>query len=364
MNINYTMFDTGLTGGARVLLEIANKLVDRGHHVTITSLGNKNRHGWFNLKAEARYTGTSQINRIVDYGLRKVGKASSNGYSLTYPHDKIRELINITPECDINVATYCYTAFSVFESGKGTPFYHMQHYEPLFFSDAYLKKVAEETYYLPLNKMVNSVWLKNLMHEKFGFDLPIVNPAIDHSIFYPREVKRNSDESRVMCFAKQVRWKGFPEALEAMRLIMQKKDNVKLIAFGLEKPSYETNVPYDFIKAPSDDQLATLYSSADVIICPSWYESFPLYPLEAMACGTPVITTPYGTEDYAFHEKNCLVVPPKDPHSLAEAALRLLESEQLKEEFRKEGPKTAKQFTWEKTVDVVERLFSQALASK
>lgn len=55
MKINYTMFGTGLTGGVRVLLEIANGLVDRGHEVTITSIGNENDHKWFPLDAKVNY---------------------------------------------------------------------------------------------------------------------------------------------------------------------------------------------------------------------------------------------------------------------------------------------------------------------
>jgi glycosyltransferase involved in cell wall biosynthesis len=158
-----------------------------------------------------------------------------------------------------------------------------------------LIRLAEQTYHLPLNKIVNSMWLAKQMEERYGEKPPIVNPAIDHTVFYPRKRQKLTSELRVLCFAKQARWKGFPEALVAMKLIARKKKNVKFIAFGLEEPSYKAEVPYEFIKAPSDDQLAALYTSADVVMCPSWYESFPLYPLEAMACGAPIVTTPFGT---------------------------------------------------------------------
>lgn len=358
MKINYTMFGTGLTGGVRVLLEIANRLVERGHEVTITSLGNGNDHNWFPLKAEVRYVQRPFLKRIINYGLKR-----AFGINLS-PRSEIEDLTKATSDCDINIATFCFTAFSVFRSGKGVPFYHMQHYEPLFFDDKYLKKLAEETYYLPLNKIANSIWLKNQMKEKYGHDLPIVNPAINHDIFYPREVEKNTNEFRVLCFGKQTRWKGFPEALEAMEVVMKKRNDVEFIAYGVNQPSYKSSVPYKFVESPSDDELARLYSSADVMICPSWYESFPLFPLEAMACGAPVITTPYGTEDYAFHEKNCLVVPPKDPKALSDGVMRLLEDEDLREKIKKEGPKTVKQFTWDKTVDKVEKLFKDALRGK
>jgi len=357
MKINYTMFGISLTGGVRVLLEIANRLIDRGHEVTITSLGlgNENYYDFFHFKGHINYYKKPFHKKLINYGLTRVFRINIS------PHFEMEELSKVTPNCDINVATYCFTAFSVFKSDKGVPFYHMQHYEPLFFNDSYLKKLAEETYYLPLNKIANSIWLRDQIKEKYGFDLPVVNPAIDHKIFYPREVEKNKNKFRILCFGKQTRWKGFPEALEAMKIVMKKREDVEFIAYGMEQPSYKSDVSYKFVKSPSDDELAVLYSSADIMICPSWYESFPLFPLEAMACGAPVVTTPYGTEDYAFHEENCLVIPPKDPKSLAYAILRLLDDEDLREKFKKEGPKTAKQFTWDKTVDKVEKIFTDAL---
>jgi glycosyltransferase involved in cell wall biosynthesis len=357
MKINYTMFGTGLTGGVRVLFDIVNRLVDRGHEVTITSLGNENDHNWFPLKAEVKYVQRPFINKIVNYGIKRVFGINMS----PFPYSEIEELIKAIPECDINVATQCFSAFSVFTSDKGVPFYHMQHYEPLFFNEQNIKKLAEETYYLPLNKIANSIWLKNQMKEKYEYDLPVVNPAIDHDVFYPKETDKKASKFRVLCFGKQTRWKGFLEALEAMKVVMKKRDNVEFIAYGMKQPTYESDVPYKFVESPSDVELASLYSSADVMVCPSWYESFPLFPLEAMACGAPVVTTPYGTEDYAFHEKNCLVVPPKDPKALADAVLRLLNDGDMREKIGKEGPETAKQFTWDKTVDKVEKLFKEAL---
>jgi len=165
----------------------------------------------------------------------------------------------------------------------------------------------------------------------------------------------------VLCFARQDKWKGFPEALQAMQTVMGKREDVEFFAYGTNQPTYESNVPYTFVKYPSDEDLAKLYSSADIVICPSWYESFPLYPIEAMACGAPIITTPYGTEDFAFDEDNALIVPPRKPEILADAVLRLLDDEGLRERFRKEGPVTAKQFTWDKTTDSFEMFFKKAL---
>jgi glycosyltransferase involved in cell wall biosynthesis len=355
MNINYTMVGTQLNGGIRVLLEIANGLVNRGHNVTITSLGNENDHQWFPLKAEINYIKKPFIKKLLAYSVRKSFEIE------TYPYQEIMYLSKAIPDCDINVATFWYTAFSVFNSQKGIPFYHMQHYEPLFIGDNYQKKLVEQTYYLPLNKIANSIWLEEQIREKYGYNIPIVNPAIDHSVFYPRDVSKETGELRVVCFGKQIEWKGFKDALNAMKIVMENKPNVEFMVYGAHKPSSESDVPYTFVEYPSDDELAKIYSSADVVFCPSWYESFPLPPIEAMACGAPVVTTRYGTEDYAFNEENSLVVLPQNPKLLAEAILRLLDDESLRESFRKKGQKKAKQFTWDKTVDNLETLFKNTL---
>ena len=199
------------------------------------------------------------------------------------------------------------------------------------------------------------------MREKLGVDLPVVNPAVDHEFFFPRDIEKDTEKLRVVAFGKQTRWKGFPELLEAMKTVMSKVKNVEFIVYGGSRPDYPSSVPYTFLQSPSDEQLATLYSSADVVVTSSWYESFPLPPIEAMACGAPVVTTQYGTEDYAFDEQNALVVPPRDPLSLANAIERLLEEDNLREQFKREGPKTAKLFTWNKTVDQVEKIFKSSL---
>ncbi|WP_048150688.1 glycosyltransferase family 4 protein [Palaeococcus ferrophilus] len=360
MRINYTMFGIGPTGGNRVLVEIANRLAERGHEISITTLGDEPQVKKipFSISAKVNliYTGPNKVWKLFLLGLRRISNLHMPQY------DGIERLSARMPDCDINVATYCLTAYPVFISGKGIPFYHMQHYETLFFDDHYLKKLAEITYYLPLNKISNSIWLHNIIRERYGVETPILNPAIDHNIFYPREVNGEKKKLRVVAYGSNRRWKGFPELLEAMAIVFKHRKDIEFIVYGPARPKYShPTVNYTFVQSPSDEELAVLYSSADVVVTPSWYESFPLPPLEAMACGAPVVTTRYGTEDYAFHEKNALVVPPKDPKALADAILRLLEDEDLREQFRKEGPKTARQFTWDKTVDNVERLFKKAL---
>lgn len=355
------MWDIFLTGGTRVIFEIANRLAERGHEVTITSL-KKRDISWFPLKAEVIYVKRSILPRIINYALKKA--------ELRISLDLIESLANTIPDCDINVATFCFTAFAVHRSVRGVPFYHMQHYETLFFGeetsygspDPYSKQIAEETYYLPLNKMANSTWLKNIIKEKFGVDCPVINPGINLDTFKPHEVEKKEEIKRLVCFGKSAPLKGLQYAFEAIKIVRKERSDVKLILYGSEpKLKLLSPIPCEYVYRPDDEELAKLYSSADVFVLASLYESFPLTPLEAMACGAPVVTTKYGTEDYAVDGETALVVPPKNPKKMAEAILRILQDEGLKEKLRKKGLGVAKQFTWEKTVNKLEHMFKKAL---
>lgn len=354
MKINYTMWDTPSHGGVRVIFEFANRLAERGHEVTITSLAGRGNSSWFPLKMKVNYVKNSFPLKVVDYLLRTKGK-------FNFHLDLAELLAKNTPACDINVATFSFTAFAVHRSNRGIPFYHMQHYEAMLFPDAYFRKMNEETYYLPLNKIANSTWLKNELKKIHGLDVPVVTPGVDLDTFYPRDVKRDTGKKRVICYGKSGAWKGFPDAMKAMKIVMKQNPNVEFISYGSSQIPYkDPEVPYTFICHPSDDELAKLYSSADCVFCPSWYESFPLPPIEAMACKAPVVTTRYGTEDYAFHEANALVVPPRDPQKMADMILRVISDEELAARLRKKGLETAKQFTWNNAVNKVEKLFESA----
>ena len=350
MRINYVLPASNLVGGIRTFAEITKRLAAKGHHVSITLPARPEKA--FTWQVETRFPSFAGPRRL---SLRVIDKLFSPGLAARTLNFGLEKAI---PDCDINVATFCMTTFPVHKSGKGKPFFHMQHYEPLMFDKPRLKKLAEETYLLPLTKIANSTWLRNTVKEKVGITPHLVLHGMDHDIFNPKEISIEKNRRTVVAYGRQTLWKGVPDLLEAMHIVMTKRNDVDLTLYGASPITHtRAGVPYKFLQGISDEELAKLYSSADVVACPSWYESFPLPPLEAMACGAPVVTTRYGTEDYAVDEENSLVVPPKDPEKMANAILRLLMDESLSERLRKAGPKKAKEFNWDKTADGFERIF-------
>ena len=136
MEICFVMYGTSRTGGTRVLFEVGNRLAKKGHKITFVSLGTP-KHEWFhfNKNVECIYPEYNIFNKItISQGLEYLFKKIKFPYLI----DKIKILSEAIPDCDFNIATFCFTAYAVYRSGKGTPFYYIQHYEPLFF---YLRQI-------------------------------------------------------------------------------------------------------------------------------------------------------------------------------------------------------------------------------
>jgi glycosyltransferase involved in cell wall biosynthesis len=112
----------------------------------------------------------------------------------------------------------------------------------------------------------------------------------------------------------------------------------------------------------ADEDLPALYNLAELFVFPSLYEGFGLPPLEAMACGTPVVTSDRPSLPEVVGEAG-LMVEATDSQELAEAMERVLMDENLRREMREKGLKQAVKFTWEaaagKLLDVYRRLGSQ-----
>ena len=105
----------------------------------------------------------------------------------------------------------------------------------------------------------------------------------------------------------------------------------------------------------TDEDLPALYRSAVALVYPSLFEGFGLPPLEAMACGTPVITSQTSSLPEVVG-KAAVLVNPYEEKELAQAIWTISNDVDLRAQLRRDGIKQAKQFTWrnaaEKTLAV------------
>jgi glycosyltransferase involved in cell wall biosynthesis len=121
---------------------------------------------------------------------------------------------------------------------------------------------------------------------------------------------------------------------------------------------YQLHHHVRFLGFVPDETLAVLYRLAAVFVFPSLYEGFGLPPLEAMASGTPVVTSnvsslPEVVEDAA------VLIDPYDPASIAGGILRALTDEPLRRDLQAKGLARARAFSWEQSVRRIREIYGE-----
>lgn len=107
-----------------------------------------------------------------------------------------------------------------------------------------------------------------------------------------------------------------------------------------------------------DKDIPLLMNGAAVFVYPSFYEGFGLPPLEAMACGTPVISTNVSSIPEVVGDAGILVSP-TDVEELSDAMLRVLDNETLKAQLSEKGLKQASKFSWRATAEKTMEVYNE-----
>jgi len=175
-----------------------------------------------------------------------------------------------------------------------------------------------------------------------------------------------NDAKRIMVIGTQF-YKNFPGALAAFARLRALYDQpivlVKVGQMDAEKTRLVRELGLDgmVLNLPnvSRTQLPDIYNLVDCLLFPSHYEGFGWPPLEAMACGTPVVASNAGSLPEIIGDAGIMCAP-NDVEALAHSMHDLLTVPALREEFVQRGLLRAKHFTWQetarKTLDVYERM--------
>lgn len=107
----------------------------------------------------------------------------------------------------------------------------------------------------------------------------------------------------------------------------------------------------------SQEDLVWGFNSSRLFVSACYHEGFNFMPLEAMACGTPVVVMDDGgCREYAVHEKNCLLVDQGNIAELTKSIRRLLSETELRNRLILQGLETASKFTWAKCTEDLARV--------
>ncbi len=141
-----------------------------------------------------------------------------------------------------------------------------------------------------------------------------------------------------------------PETIRAFNKIADKLPNYKFLIVGKNYTNQQIKgnriVHKDYV---DEDDLVLLYNAADLFIWLSSYEGFGMPPLEAMACGTPVITTKMGSLPESVGDAALFVKNPEDIDEISQAIHKGLTDKNLREELIKKGLQQVQKFSWQKT---------------
>jgi glycosyltransferase involved in cell wall biosynthesis len=385
---------TKFSGGAWCVFEYASGLAARGHHVRIVPILPSHTPQWF-LRYPGEILNPSRLARI---GAACASLARAGGAALTFSKQRafaaFSEVIyrcsllapgrlpypiaagialhyfeREVPAADITVATSFNTARAVSLTPGTRKFYFAQHFEPYFKNEFPNPDLAEsdalQSYRLGLRMIANSSWLQQKLKEETGNDsVPLCTNAIDLSIFNGSpKIEANPRQVTVISYGgRNAEWKGFRDMCAAMALARKELPNTEITwkVYGdALLPPDNPIAPYQSLGFLNPKDLAEQYRRADILLSASWYESFPLFPLEAMACGLPVVTTSLGTEDYAVHGKTAEIVRAQDPEGIARGLVQVITDSAYARRIAEAGCAASHDFTWDRAVSQMEQLLHQ-----
>ena len=326
-----------IAGGVRAILTYADRLARRGHEVSVV------------VPAKSRL-------RAMWHGWRGQGPGWIPDFAARVRW--VPQWRTSDADADVAVATAWQSAPIVARSPARAKFYLVQHYESLYHGRP---ETVDQTYRLPLRKIVISTWLAGIMRERFASDAAVLVTPVDPALFHRVAVANDTERPRVLMLHHHYAWKGVADGLEAVAQVKRRVPSLRLVGFGVKGPTEK--LPYDEFHAnPPQQTLARIYSGSDVYLCPSWDEGLGMPSMEAMACGTALVTYDNGgSRDYARDGETALVARRRDVADLAEKLERVVTDATLRARLAARGQElVTSAFDWDRAVTRMEALFAEA----
>lgn len=326
MRIAYVIPGCSVSGGMAVICQHANRLLARGHDVYLIAETVEAKIDWFPNQSVP-------VLRLDQY-----------------------------PEnVDILVATAWLTSYRIAYLPARKKFYFVQSDETRFHApESVWQHLTTLSYLNNYRYITEAKWIQRWLHLSFGHDSCLIPNGLDSDIFHksvplsPKSAKRRI----LLEGAIALPYKGMKEAFEAVSAL----DVEVWCVSSLGKPESNWKCDRFFEQVPMSE-MKGIYSSCDILLKLSRVEGFFGPPMEMMACGGAVVVGRVtGYDEYILDEYNALVVDPLDIQAATNALQRLINDKSTYNRLVENGQKTAREWTWDKSIDDLEACYHESLS--
>ena len=244
--------------------------------------------------------------------------------------------------------------------------YHLAFYDTLSFSQKMYAKllinqaVKKSDVILTVSNFSKNEIIKYTQTKK---NIEVVYNGVDENLINNKKIDK---ENYILYVGNVKPHKNLVRALKAFKKIdnqnlifkiVGKKDNFITKDTEVEQLAIELGNRVEFTGYVEDSKLVELYKKAKIFLFPTLYEGFGIPPLEAQACGTPVICSNVASLPEVGGE-SVLYCDPCDINDIADKITLLLEDKSLQNELIQKGYENLKRFSWEKSakkiIDIIE----------
>jgi glycosyltransferase involved in cell wall biosynthesis len=191
---------------------------------------------------------------------------------------------------------------------------------------------------MPFLQVANASWIQAWLRDNLHLPVELQLGGVNRDVFHP--VPRSSqpgDPFRILASGDPREHKGTATVMEALERVRRDR-------------SFELSTYHG--RGIPQSQMAAAYGGADLFVDAQWHAGWNNPVIEAMACGTPVVCTDIGgVQDFAFHERTALLVPPRDPRALASAIRRMMDDPGLRARLAAGALAGVERFDWERAAD-------------
>jgi D-inositol-3-phosphate glycosyltransferase len=221
--------------------------------------------------------------------------------------------------------------------------------------------------------------------------IAVIPPGVDTSMFYPipkeeaKEVIGIAPKSKMILFVGRIEpLKGIDTLIRAISLIQENGDlaccphTLAIIGGEPDASPEEMNAEMArlqnmveelgienlviFLGKRDQKMLPYYYSSAEVVVMPSHYESFGMVALEAMACGTPVVASQVGGLAFLVRDQETgFVVPGNDVITMADRLVQIIKSKDLQQKLGRQSAAYARNYDWKIIAEKISEVYQQEL---